>query len=587
MLTTDSTASAKGGTGFESDAMMKWSPVVLNPLSWFRLQPPTAFMDDEAEVGQAKIRFGFLISITIYILAASWVHNDPFSLDPWARNLLIYFAFFAPVALFIYFSAKRKPGHYPARRLLAVSIDLGSLCYAIISNPWIMLPLYSVTVWTIMGNGVRYGRGYLLIATVLGQISLVMIFSFAGFEVVYFYTAATLSLTALLVPIYAWALLGRIDRFRLEAEHSNIAKSQLLAQASHDLRQPIHAIGLFTVSLRELGLNTKQRQIVDRIDRALQSVANLFKSLLDLSSLDSGKIESNPVAIQLNDLLEEIVNQNQSVAQWQGTPLRLVNTGYAILADRVLLSTMVQNLISNALKFTAPGKRILVGARRHQGRISVQVWDQGAGIDPAHIEAIFNEFYQVRGYGSEDRQGVGLGLAIVRRLARLTGCTIRVHSKPGMGSLFSIDHLVETAPPPMMPVQGRAGPMLSQMNSMHILLIEDDDDIRIATQEMLERWGCRVTTCSRIPEQLEDWTLLVSDFDLGAGLTGIDVSRDLDRRLGRKLPVVIITGHDSGMIDDRAGEQDALIIKKPVNPAELRSVIRAFHLKPPAPAGSG
>lgn len=560
--------------------MKKWSPIVLNPVEWFRLQPSTAFMDDEGELGQAKIRFGFLVAISIYILTINWLSNGSFRLDPWANQLLIYFGFFTPVSIFIYVSAKQKPGHYPARRLLAICLDLGSLAYSMILNPFVMLPLFAVTVWAIMGNGVRYGRGYLLIATLVGQASLIAIYTLAGFEKVYFYVTATLSLTALLVPIYAWALLGRIDRFRMEAEQSNIAKSRLLAQASHDLRQPIHAIGLFTVSLRELGLKNEQRLIVDRIDRALQSVANLFKSLLDLSTLDSGRIEPDPRTIVLKDMLEDVVNQNQSTAQWQGTPLRLVGNDYAVVADKALLSTMVQNLVSNALKFTPRDKQILVGARRHEGRLSVQVWDQGSGIDNVHLTEIFDEFYQIRGYGSEDRQGVGLGLSIVQRLARLTGCTIRVQSQPGRGSMFSIDGLVETAKPPREPALGRAGPMISHMTAMHILLVEDDEDVRIATKEMLERWGCRVTTTSAAPDKAEDWTLLITDFDLGEGLTGVDVSYAVDRLLGKELPVVIITGHDSGLIDEQARQKGALVVKKPVNPAELRSVIRAFHLKP-------
>ena len=560
--------------------MKNWYTVMLNPAQWFRLQPQTAFMDDEAEVGQAKIRFGFLVSISTYILIANWVQNDPFRLDPWAMNLLFYFGFFTPVSIFIYLSATRKPGHYPARRLLAIALDLGSLAYSIILNPFVMLPLYAVTVWVIMGNGVRYGRGYLLIATILGQVSLFAVFAFADFEVIYFHVAAALCLTALLVPMYAWALLERIDRFRLAAEQSNLAKSQLLAQASHDLRQPIHAIGLFTVSLRELGLKNEQRLIVDRIDRALQSVANLFKSLLDLSTLDSGKIEADPRAVCLNDLLEDIVGQNQSTAQWQGSPLRAVKSNYAVVADKALLSTMVQNLVSNALKFTPRGKGVLVGARRHAGRISIQVWDQGAGIEERHLASIFDEFFQIREYGSEDRQGVGLGLSIVQRLARITGCSVRVQSRPGRGSLFSIDNLTETERPAAPRATGRAGPMASHMTAMHILLVEDDPDVRVATQEMLERWGCRVTATHTIPEQAEDWTLLITDFDLGGGLTGVDVAFAVDRLLGRALPVVIITGHESGMIDDQAKQKGALVIKKPVNPAELRSVIRAFHLKP-------
>lgn len=559
--------------------MTQWKSVVLNPVEWFRLQPSTAFMDTEAELGQSKIRFGFLTSITLYILIITKIRTEPFYLEPWAQTLLNYFGVFAVVAVFIHFSTKQKPGHYPARRLLAVGIDLGSLAFAIIVQPFVMLPLYAITVWTIMGNGVRYGRGYLLIATILGQISLIAIYTLSGFDRVYLHVTAALSLTALLVPIYAWALLGRMDRFRLEAEQSNIAKSRLLAQASHDLRQPIHAIGLFTVSLRELGLKNEQRLIVDRIDRALQSVANLFKSLLDLSTLDSGKIEPEPTAIRLNDVLEDIVNQNQSAANWQGTSLRLVACEYAVCADRALLTTMVQNLISNALKFTPRGKGVLVGARRHGGNVSVQVWDQGTGIEAEHVDRVFEEFYQIRGYGDKDRQGVGLGLSIVQRLARLNGFTIRVRSRPGRGSMFSIDGLQRTDAPKPQPRLGRSGPLASHMTAMHILLVEDDHDVRVATQEMLERWECRVTTASKLPEQADDWTLLLTDFDLGNGLTGIDVSDQVDRLLGRELPVVIITGHDSGQIDELARKKGALVVKKPVNPAELRSVIRAFHLK--------
>lgn len=544
----------------------------------FTRQPQRLTDEEQAELGQTKVRLVMLVVITTYTTIMGSLVLSPSSLAPWAKTILIYYAFYTPAALALVWWVQKVPGHFPIRRLMSITLDYVSLGFSIIVQPMAMMPLHTVILWITVGNGLRFGKTYLWIATGYAVVTISVVCSLIPASDNSPYMLAMLLLSAVAIPQYASSLLERIEQARREADEANFAKSRFLAQASHDLRQPLHAISLFTTSLQETGLNKPQRQIVERIDRALQSVARLFRSLLDLSTLDSGTMAPKPEPVALDELFQEIVQQNVQLAEWGNSELRMVNTRHVVLTDRILLLTMIQNLVSNALKFSA-GRGVILGCRPRGSAISIEVWDQGYGIAEEHFPYLFDEFFQIKERGDRDRQGVGLGLSIVARMAALLNLKIEVASRVGKGSRFSISGL---------PVYTHALPQIvslsptvdrSPLRGWSILLVEDDVDVLEATAGLLSSWGCRVTAVTAIPETIEPCDMIITDFDLGGGATGGDCIIVVRAALGSAIPAIVITGHDENRISVEIDDSDILILKKPLRPAELRSTISSVRAK--------
>lgn len=532
-----------------------------------------------AELMQSRVRFAIFIVVTCYITVSSIIVSPINAIEPWAKALLIFYCFYALIAVGFYALVVRFPGHYPARRLLSMVNDYVALGYSIIVSCTVMLPIYAVIVWITVGNGMRFGRRYLYTASFLAQMTIAVVFMLTPVWQADPILVLTLSITALIVPIYASTLLRRIEVAKRAAETASIAKSRFLAQASHDLRQPLHAISLFLFSLQQTGLNTGQKAIADRIDRSLHGVARLFRSLLDVSTLDSGSISPRTEPVRLGELLADIVQQNSQLAKWSGTRLSVVDTRHVILADRALLATMIQNLVSNALKF-AEGRRVVVGCRRRGGSVAIQIWDQGDGIAEEHLPNLFDEFFQVKKSSDPDRQGVGLGLSIVMRMAQLLKLEVEVASRPGKGSVFTIGNLPlfrgVACPAP----ESRQFIAEAPIAGMKVMLVEDDSDVLAATKEMLESWGCWPTAFTTIPDKMENFDLVITDYDLGDGKTGADCINIVRERVGWHLPAIIVTGHDEGRIDREINDPQILVLKKPLRPAELRSAISAVRACP-------
>src|SRR5690606_35870010 len=256
--------------------------------------------------------------------------------------------------------------------------------------------------------------------------------------------------TTLMVPAYMQVLLRGSHR-AAEAERAAIlAKTSFLAQASHDLRQPIHSISLFTACLRDGRLDGEQLRLVDNIDKSLQSVSRLFRSILDMYSLDSGHVEPRLENVALHTLLQQLVQQNCEAARWANVEVRLHARPLYVLGDPALLTTMVQNLLSNALKY-APGRRVLIGCRTRSGAVRIAVYDQGRGIGEEHQDKVFEEFYRVARRATTISKAWGRGLAIVRRLTTLMTLRVRIRSVEGRGTLVAIDGLPQLATPPTVP----------------------------------------------------------------------------------------------------------------------------------------
>jgi len=371
-------------------------------------------------------------------------------------------------------------------------------------------------------------------------------------------------------------LTRELDIARREAEEANLSKSRFLAQASHDLRQPIHAISLFTACLRDSGLGQEEGQMVDNIDRSLESVSGLFRSLLDIAALDVGKIVPHAEPVQLADILGSVAQQNNETARQAGIALKIMPTSRWVQADQALLTTMIQNLVSNAVKY-APGAPLLIGARRRNGRIAIDICDGGPGIPSRDVPRVFDEFYRVEKMGAAGAEGLGLGLSIVKRLGLLMGLSVSLHSVPGRGTRVCIDGLDAVSPAPL-----KSAPRFDQiphpLRGLRVLLIEDDEEVLNATSLLLGKWGCVVTPHTRPPAQKTDCDLIITDFDLadaGTAREGIAQVRHVE---GRHIPAVIITGHSEDEVRGLIDDDTVPILPKPVRPAKLRSIITAQSL---------
>ncbi|MDO5368905.1 ATP-binding protein [Paracoccus sp. (in: a-proteobacteria)] len=552
-----------------------------------RYPPPASGAEeaDDTELAQAIVRFWIGGAAAGYILIAMILDLLPTGA---AAVVAVWMGMFFLVSTWLFAAIRRHPGVRHGRRALAMLNDYGSTAFVLSMGDRILLPIFMVLIWITLGYGMRYGPRYLLAGTVSALLAIATVTMFSDFWRAQPFMVATFILAAVLVPAYAHVLLTRTRRAHEEAQAANRAMTRFLAQASHDLRQPVHAIGLFTDCLRAAPLGPEERVMVDRIDRSLQSVSRLFRSLLDVATLDSGRVVVRQEVVDLGELLREIAAQNSEAVRWAEVDLRVVPTRQQVLTDPGLLATVVQNLVSNALKY-APAGSVLVGCRRRNGGIAIEVHDRGRGIAPEHLPHVFDEFY--RGRDPDDEiEGVGLGLSIVKRMAALMDLKVTISSVPGRGTSAALDGL-RLAPPQ----QQRARlprRRTTPLDGLRILLIEDDREVRDATAMLLASWGCETRAVAAAPAGPVACDLIVADLDLGGLKDGRAAVESLRAASGRHIPAVLITGHEALDLHDPV-DRDTPVLAKPVRPAELRAAIAAQWLGraerpvtgPPRPQG--
>lgn len=488
--------------------------------------------------------------------------------------IVIYIVLFLLLSIVLRQAIVRWPGHYPARRVLGMVYDYTGTSFGLVVGGEAALPLYAVMVWVNLGNGMRFGSRYLAIATVLALVALLAIYRLTPLWQAQPFMVLMLLITSTVIPIYAHILLERTRKASEEAIAANLEKSRFLAQASHDLRQPIHSIGLFTACLREARLGDEERRLVDNIDRSLLNVSQLFRSILDLYTLDNGRVQPSYQALHLGEFLADQLRQNAEAARWAGVELRLRPCSHWVRADPALLATMVQNVLSNCFKYAAR-RPVLIGVRKRGAGLAIVIYDRGRGIAEEHLPNLFEEFYRVREQRDKDVEGVGLGLSIVKRLGQLMGLEVAIRSRLGHGTAVSLYGL--PLAPPQQAVSLDEARQAGLLTGLKVCLVEDDRNVLLATSALLERWGCVVQAELSGKDLVSDCDIIVADYDLGNHATGIECIDSLRRQRGWAVPALILTGHEVEKIQAALHDRNIAILSKPVRPAELRGSLRALR----------
>ena len=365
-------------------------------------------------------------------------------------------------------------------------------------------------------------------------------------------------------------------------EQANAAKSRFLAAASHDLRQPVHALGLLLATLADRVRDAHTAPLIEQIDAAVDAVDAMLNSLLDISKLDAGVVHPKVDAVDLAALLQRLRSEHEPVARLTGNRLRVRPTDAVALSDGAMLQRILANLVSNALRYTAGGD-VLVAARKHGGLVRIDVYDTGPGIPGESLEDIFLEFHQLGNPERDRRRGLGLGLAIVRRLANLLGHQVKVRSVLGRGSRFSIilPRAGEARRDAQMPAPAPAP--RADLRGRRILVLDDEVSVLDAMRRLLERWGCEVVVAAT-PEEAEACIaaaaappdLLIVDYRLRRHASGIATIGRLCERAGTQIQALVVTGDTAPDRLREAEESGYPLLHKPVMPERLRSAIGAL-----------
>jgi signal transduction histidine kinase len=362
------------------------------------------------------------------------------------------------------------------------------------------------------------------------------------------------------------------------AETANRSKTQFFAAASHDLRQPLHAMGLFARALYEKIKDPEVLNTVKSINASVAALEGLFNELLDISKLDSGVIKPNLAHFPLEEVFGRLRDEFAAEAQAKGLRLSVESGGHAVLSDAVLLERIVRNLLGNALRYTSQGE-IALFATPTNGLLRIEVRDTGPGIRPEDQRRIFDEFVQLANPGRTSKKGLGLGLSIVQRLCGLLGYQIRLASQPGEGSRFSFEVPRGTAAPG---VEREALPPARsvELSGRLVVVVDDEAAIVEGMTVLLSGWGIDVIGSLTGEEVLEAVLakermpdLIIADYRLGGGAIGTDVIEHLRRELDPEIPAILVTGSTG---PERISEADAKrydLLLKPVNPEALRQLI--------------
>lgn len=372
-----------------------------------------------------------------------------------------------------------------------------------------------------------------------------------------------------------------LQEAKREAERANAAKSRFLASASHDLRQPLQTISLLNEVLEKTLEDAGTLKILESQRQALTVIDGLLQAYLDVSRLEAGVVRPRSRNFPLAQFLARLRSEFELHCEKEGLELRVVSCGATIHSDPDLLAGILQNFVVNAVRHTHPPGRVLIGCRRRGSNLRLEVWDSGVGIPADQLETIFEEFYQLDNLARDRRAGLGLGLAIAHRTARLLGHTIDVRSTPGKGSMFAVEVPVGQRTPATVAVEKPGCAVARPASTASLLLIEDDPAVLEAMSLFLAVWDFQVTTALDGAQALtlleggaEVPDLIISDYRLPGGSTGLEVIQQIRTAVGRKLPAILMTGDTAGARLCEAEESGCRLVHKPAREGDLLPIIR-------------
>ena len=365
---------------------------------------------------------------------------------------------------------------------------------------------------------------------------------------------------------------------RDEAERANLGKSRFLAAASHDLRQPLQTLSLLQGMLADGVSDPGASQLIERLDKTIVVMSGLLDKLLDINQLEAGVVRPKPAEFAINDVLQQLRTEYEIHAANAGLRLRIVPCRLTVRTDPRLLEQILRNMLSNATKFTSQGK-VLLGCRRRGERLSIEVWDTGTGIPQTELSAIFKEFHQLDNPSGKRAKGLGLGLAIVQRIADLLEVPISVRSRLGRGSVFAVEVPVALAPALIEPPADPSPPddihEEPLAHAQAILIVEDDPEIRETLKLFLDRRGYRAFAARDRAQALAiaaergmHLDLIIADYNL-PGSNGLDIAGKIEEASGRKIPVIMLTGDISAATLLEIASKGHVHLYKPANPRNL------------------
>jgi signal transduction histidine kinase/CheY-like chemotaxis protein len=366
---------------------------------------------------------------------------------------------------------------------------------------------------------------------------------------------------------------------RNAAEQANNAKSRFLVAANHDMRQPLQSLSLYTAALQGSDRDSERETICDEMSGAIQSMGTMLDVLLDIENLEDGHVRVEFAEFPVSDLLGFVERDFRLPAREKGLELRILPSSLMIRSDPVLLERIVQNLVSNAVNYTHDGK-VVVGCRRDGDSVRIEVWDNGVGVAEDELQTIFEDYHQVDNPARDRRKGLGLGLAIVQRIAKLLDHEIIVRSKLGKGSLFAIQvprAAGSMARPARPPAERRPQ---SSFDGRALVAIEDEASILHGLERLLTAWGAEVFACSTVDEALIQLSLaarepdmIIADYRLSSGLNGIHAVEKIRASFDRDLPAIVITGDTSASVTESIKASGCRLVHKPLDPKVLRRLI--------------
>jgi two-component system, sensor histidine kinase len=365
--------------------------------------------------------------------------------------------------------------------------------------------------------------------------------------------------------------------------HAHQEKTRFLASAAHDLRQPLHALGMFCAALQQRLPNTPEQPLVRNMMSAIEALETSFSAMLDISRFDAGLVQKAPLTFPIRDIFRRLYQQFGGDAEARNLALRFRATRRIVCSDPLLLERVLGNLVQNALRYTHQGG-VLVAARRHRRGVALEIWDTGVGIPPDQKDMIFQEFYQIDNPERDRGRGLGMGLAIVQRLCNLLEHQLEVHSSPGHGSVFRVlvpageANAIDAAP-----IEADTLPPRKQ-GMVTIMLIDDERAIREATREFLRPLHVNVLVAATIAEAVdvakaarEPIDLIMSDWRLRAQENGVAAIQALRRVAGDATPAVLITGDTSPELLKLAHESGLVVLHKPLQPRHIVRLVK--HLR--------